>query len=184
MCADEYDRENLGETLRSIAREVGESIERLAGQADVDEFAGYVGVDPERAREWVESTASWLGAQLEHLGDEMAARAEPSPEHSPQSRSPREPQSVDEDPLRGAAPHPLDLPTEEQGVALAALESGRWTVEPGSRRLVGDADSAPHGDALGVVRELRARDWIAADGRVTLAGRRALGRWLDAAESR
>jgi hypothetical protein len=184
MCADEYDRENLGETLRSIAREVGESIERLAGQADVDEFAGYVGVDPGRAREWVESTASWLGAQLEHFGDEVAARAEQSPQRAREQHSRHEPDPVDQDPLRGAAPHPLDLPTEEQGIALAALESGRWTVEPGSYRLVGDADSGPHGDALGVVRELRARDWITADGRVTLAGRRALGRWLDAAESR
>lgn len=130
-----------------------------------------------RAREWVESTASWLGAQLEHFGEEVAARAEQPQTH-------REPPPVDEDPLRGAAPHPLDLPTEEQGLALAALESGRWTVEPGSHRLVGDEDSSPHGDALGIVRELRARDWITADGRLTLAGRRALGRWLDAAETR
>jgi hypothetical protein len=27
------------------------------------------------------------------------------------------------------------------------------------------------------------RDWIGADGKLTLAGRRALGRWLDAAAS-
>jgi hypothetical protein len=190
MCADEFDREGLGETLRSIAREVGESIERLAGQADVDEFAGYVGVDPSRAREWVESTASWLGSQLEHLGDEMATRAEQSagqaerPSGQPDQPQRREPRSVEEDPLRGAAPHPLDLPTEEQGLALAALESGRWTVEPGSHQLVGDAESGPHDDALGLVRELRARDWITADGRLTLTGRSALSRWLDAAESR
>ena len=39
MCADEFDRKDLGGTLRSIAREVGESIERLAGQADVDDAA-------------------------------------------------------------------------------------------------------------------------------------------------
>jgi len=183
MCADEFDRKDLGGTLRSIAREVGESIERLAGQADVDEFAGYVGVDPARAREWVESTASWLGAQLEHFGDEMAARAEQAPQGADPFQTRREPPPTDEDPLRGAAPHPLDLPTEEQGLALAALESGRWTVEAGSHRLVGDADSGPHGDALGLVRELRARDWITAEGRLTLAGRRALGRWLDAAQS-
>ena len=42
----------------------------------------------------------------------------------------------------------------------------------------------PHGDgpapknALGLVRELGVRDWIDADGTVTLAGRRALERWL------
>jgi hypothetical protein len=175
MWSDDPDRENLGEMFRSIAREVGESIERLAGQADVDEFAGHVGVDPERAREWIESTAGWLGSQLEHFGDEMASRAE-----RPQEPSGRQRPDAEEDPLRGAAPHPLDLPTEEQGLALAALESGRWTVEPGSQRLVGDLDSGPRGDALGTVRELRARDWITTDGRLTLAGQRALGRWLDA----
>jgi hypothetical protein len=183
MSSDEFGQEGLGETLRSIAREVGESIERLAGQADVDEFAGYVGVDPERAREWVENTASWLGAQLEQFGEEMAARAE-QPQSAKEYEARRQPPPADEDPLRGAAPHPLDLPTDDQGLALAALESGRWTVEPGTHRLAGEVADGPHGDALGIVRELRARDWITADGRVTLAGRRALGRWLDAAESR
>jgi hypothetical protein len=39
-------------------------------------------------------------------------------------------------------------------------------------------------DALGLVRELRDRDWIDADGVVTLVGRHALGRWLAAAEQR
>jgi hypothetical protein len=176
MSADEPGGDGLGDVLRSIAREVGESIERLAGGVDVDDFAGSVGVDPDRAREWVESTANWLGTQLEHLGDEIAFRAErPSGPRGPGRPAP------DQDPLRGAAPHPLDLPTEEQGLALAALESGRWTIEPGSHRLVGDADSAPPGDVLGLVHELHGRDWITADGRLTLAGRRALGRWLDAA---
>jgi len=37
-------------------------------------------------------------------------------------------------------------------------------------------------DALGLVRELRVRDWLDADGRLTLAGRHALSRWLDAAD--
>lgn len=175
MWSDDPDRENLGDTFRSIAREVGESIERLAAQADVDDFAGYVGVDPERAREWVENTASWLGSQLEQFGEEMASRAE-----QPRTHGERAKPSVDEDPLRGAAPHPLDLPTEDQGLALAALESGRWTVEPGSNRLVGDSDSGPRGDAIGIVMELRARDWITAEGRLTLVGQRALARWLDA----
>jgi hypothetical protein len=176
MWSDDPDRGNLGETLRSIAREVGESIERLAAQADVDDFAGYAGVDPERAREWVENTASWLGSQLEAFGEEMASRAERPKESAERRRPP----TSEDDPLRGAAPHPMDLPTEEQGLALAALESGRWTVEPGSNRLVGDIDSGPHGDAVGIVMELRARDWITADGRLTLVGQRALGRWLDA----
>ena len=78
----------------------------------------------------------------------------------------------------------MDLPTEEQGLALAALASGRWTVEPGSNTLVADGGGPGPRDALGLVGELRARDWIAADGGVTLVGSHALSRWLDASGPR
>ena len=84
-----------------------------------------------------------------------------------------------EDPLRGAGPDPLDAPTDEQGRALAALDSGRWTVEPGTSALSSHGDGPGPSDALGLVRELRVRDWIDADGEVTLVGRAALQRWLD-----
>jgi hypothetical protein len=198
MCADEehYDnfddeeREDFEDTVRSIAHEIRESVERMAGQVDVDELAGYVGVDPDRARDWMESAASWFGAQLEHLGDEFASRTAGSPFESKfTSRAGRsasesggfgsQPTGAD-DPLRGAAPHPLDLPTAEQGRALAALESGRWFVEPASNRLESRGDGPAPSGALGLVQELRARDWIAADGELTLAGRHALTRWLEA----
>jgi hypothetical protein len=84
------------------------------------------------------------------------------------------------DPLRGAAPNALDLPTAEQGQALAALDSGRWTVEPGTEALASGGEGPGPSDALGLVRELRVRDWITPEGKLTLAGRRALSRWLDA----
>jgi len=45
--------------------------------------------------------------------------------------------AADEVALRSAGPDPLDLPTGEQGMALAALDSGRWTVEAGSHALEG-----------------------------------------------
>ncbi len=173
MWSDFGDRERFGETLRSIARELGDSIERLAGEVDVEEAAGYAGVDPDRAREWLQSTANWLGNQLDQVGSEMASRASSS---KPASGT----RPAGDDPLSGAAPHPLDMPTEEQGLALAALDSGRWTIEAGTERLVGEGDSR---ESIGLVRELRARDWLTADGRLTLAGRTALGRWLDAPAS-
>jgi hypothetical protein len=69
-------------------------------------------------------------------------------------------------------------------LALAALDSGRWTVEPGSNALAAHGEGRGPTDALGLVRELHARDWIAADGEVTLVGRHALSRWLDASTPR
>jgi hypothetical protein len=78
---------------------------------------------------------------------------------------------------RDAEPHPLDVPTREQGVALAALDSGRWTLEPGTTA-AGLYPATPSVSS----RELRERDWIDADGAVTLVGRHALSRWLAASE--
>ena len=75
------------------------------------------------------------------------------------------------------------MPTAEQGIALAALDSGRWTIEPGTTALSVSGGGPGPSDALGLVRELRERDWIDADGGVTLVGRHALGRWLAAAEA-
>jgi hypothetical protein len=166
---DEAGDESFDETLRSIARELGKSIERAVDSLDVDEFAESVGVDPAAARGWVESASGWLRAHAESVGEDVSNRIA-GPRRTDRS----------EDPLRGAAPHPLDLPTEEQGLALAALDSGRWTIEPGTDSLTVKGDGPGPSDALGIVRELRVRDWIAADGELTLVGHHALGYWLDA----
>ncbi|MBV9196500.1 MAG: hypothetical protein JO168_20375 [Solirubrobacterales bacterium] len=155
------DQDSFEEMFRSWARELGESVERAIEHIDVDDIVGSVGVDPLQAREWVQSAGDWLRAQS-----------------GPPTR-PAKPAAA-EDPLSGAVPHPLDLPTEEQGLALAALDSGRWTVEPGTEALAARGDGPGPSDALGLVRELRIRDWIAADGALTLTGRSALARWLEA----
>ncbi len=173
MSEDGGNHDSFEEMVRSIAEEVGRSVERLASQVDVDEFAGAVGIDPDRAREWVETAGSWLRERAERLGDEVAARGQWS--------QPQWQKREHEDPLHGAQPSALDLPTEEQGIALAALESGRWIVEPGSDALASRGEGPGPSDALGLFRELLVRDWITTDGEVTLVGHRALGRWLDAA---
>jgi|SRR5947209_2203305 len=160
--------QNFEETLRSMAEELGRSVERALSRADIDHAAESFGVDPLEVRGWVDSASGWLRSRFEQLGEEMAARVGG--------------QAPKEDPLRGARPHPLDAPTEEQGLALAALESGRWTVEPGSNTLAAHGEGPGPSDTLGLVRELRVRDWITADGALTLAGREALRRWLDAAQ--
>ena len=185
MFEDDERDESLEETLRAIAHELGESVQRKASELDVDEIAEAIGVDADRAREWVESAAEWLGRRFENLGDEFkvpeAWRGTPWGGAKP---APSERPHLSADPLRGAAPHPLDMPTEEQALALAALESGRWTVEPGTETLASHGDGPGPSDALGLVRELRARDWIAAEGKLTSAGRHALDRWLQGAANR
>jgi hypothetical protein len=144
--------DSFEDSLRAIAQNLGDSLKRLAGEDfDLDEVVRAAGLDPDETRRWVSQ------AFTAHRG------APPAPS----------------DPLRDAGPHPLDLPTEEQGVALAALDSGRWTVEPGTEALVAHGPGPAPDDALGLVRELRVRDWLDADGALTLTGRNALERWLE-----
>ncbi len=228
---------SIADTVRAMAKEVGDSLERMLDHLELDEPAASFGIDPDRAREWAETAGSWLRTHVEEAGDELASwmggREEDADsteedadstedEHDPERdiepheprRAPREqPHAPEEspfrtpprarrgsppasrgqgrrpgarhrspsaDPLRGAGPNPLDIPTGEQGEALAALDSGRWMLEPGTEALTAGGEGPGPSDALGLVRELRVRDWITADGKLTLAGRRALSRWLDA----
>jgi len=181
MCDDNENNESFEDMVRSFAREVGRSAERMT-QLDVDELAESIGIDPERAREWADTASQWLRGQVETLGDDLAARAGAAAGAAGGATKPAAPHHAD--PLSSAAPHPLDVPTEEQGIALAALHSGRWTVEPGSNALAGHGDGPAPNNALGLVRELHVRDWIDSSGQVTLVGRHALSRWLDATGAR
>jgi hypothetical protein len=156
---DDDNGNSFEDALRAMARDVMGSIERL-GDVDLDELARSAGLDPDRARGWIDDAGQWLRIQVEHV----------------------ETTSPSEDPWTAADPHPLDVPSAEQGVALAALDSGRWTIEPGTDMLVAHGDGPGPRDALGLVRELRVRDWLALDGRLTLAGQHALGRWLHGAD--
>jgi hypothetical protein len=198
MFGDDGNRDSFEEMIRAIAREVSRSVEDMTQEIDLDDIAGSVGVDPERARQWLDGAGQWLRSQTAGPQD-----SSPSPTPEPRNPEPRNPEprnsearnseprkpdprrpTPGEDPLSNAGPHPLDLPTEEQGLALAALASNRWTVEPGSNALASQGEGPGPNDALGLVRELRVRDWIAADGEVTVVGRHALGRWLAAADPR
>ncbi|MDQ6777143.1 MAG: hypothetical protein M3071_13215 [Actinomycetota bacterium] len=161
------DDESFEDKLRSIAREVSRSIERVA-QVDLEEIAQAMGVDPNRATEWVDTAMGWLRTHAEGFGDDITVWGSgPDAEAAPGER------------LRSAGPHPLDLPTAQQGLALAALDSGRWTVEPGSHTFRVHSEGPGPSEAVGLVGELRARDWVAADGEVTLVGHHALTRWLE-----
>jgi hypothetical protein len=170
MASNGPDGESFEETLRSIAGALGRYVQLSVETVNLEELAEFIGVDPVLARDWVESTGSWLRVNTERVGEELARQLPAS------ARRP-----ATSDLLGGVAPHPLDLPTDEQGLALAALDSGRWTVEPGTDTLTAKGEGPGPTDALGIVRELRVRDWISVAGGLTLVGRRALSHWLDSA---
>ncbi len=168
MSDDNDPNESFQERVAWMARELGRSVEHLA-ELDVDELARAIGVDADRARDLADSVGRWFGTHGDASGGETV--------FGDRQRGPDPP---DAKTRRGGGPHPLDLPTEGQGLALSALDSGRWTVEPGSNLLLADGEGPAPGHTLGLVGELRARDWIDARGDVTMLGRKALGRWSDA----
>jgi hypothetical protein len=146
--------------LKAIADQVAKSL-----ASDIDEVAQRLGVDPDRAREVAGNLERWLSDRL----------SDQEPRVGDQPHGPATARAT----TFGAAPHPLDLPTPEQGIALSALDSGRFTVRPGSSELAG-AGADPDlfvGERTDLVSELRARDWITPDGTLTMVGRQALLRW-------
>ena len=172
---DDDKPKSFEDALREIADEVQRGIARFQA-GDFEDVARTYGVDAERAKRFVDHAGEWLRAQTENLGG--MPFPPPAPSRTPDTTPASKPANWD-DPLHGAGPDPLDTPTDEQGRALAALDSGRWTIEPGTSMLTAHGEGPGPRDALGLVRELRVRDWIDADGRLTLAGRRALSRYLD-----
>ena len=165
--SDEEDRpQSFEEALRAIADEVSRGLQNFKTD-DLEEVARSYGVDAERAKRFFDNAGEWLRAQTDNLG------ATPFP-GAPAKRTASASRWED-----GAGPDPLDMPTDGQGRALAALDSGRWSVEPGTSRLTSSGDGPGPRDALGLTLELRVRDWIDANGAVTIAGRAALKRWLD-----
>jgi hypothetical protein len=171
--------------IRAIFKEVSRSIEDAAENIDLDEIADRIGMSSERFREFAETAGEWLSHQFfegqAHPFEPGTNRAEAHENEEQQHEA-----SVhDEDehepakpPTPRTGPHPRDLPTEEQGLALSALDSERWKVRPGTDELLSGGEGPDPALARGLVGELRARDWIASSGEVTLVGRDALRRWL------
>src|SRR4051794_31411616 len=177
---DDADRAGFEDVMRALGDEVSRAVERIS-RIDVDEIARTAGADAERARGWIEDLGQWLRDQAGTVAGSTFGPGEPS-DGPPRSDRDTQGRPAAEDPLRDAGPHPLDLPTADQGLALAALDSGRWKLEPGTSALAVHGEGPGPSDALRLVRELRARDWMSTDGEITLVGRTALRRWLDAAD--
>jgi hypothetical protein len=178
MSDDDPNRGNFEEVAKALADEVSRAFERIS-DIDVDELARTASAEAERARQWIDDLGRWL---REQASGAASAGFPGAAWNEPPAPAPAASTTAADDPLKHAGPHPLDLPTAEQGLALAALDSGRWRIEPGTSTLAAHGEGPGPRDALGLVRELRVRDWLSADGEITLAGRNALKRWLEASD--
>jgi len=175
--------ESFEDRLRAMADQLSESVRRVS-EGDLDEFADRYGIDADRARAFADAASQWLSDRVsgtEPLFDQDR-HGDPGSAVSAVFDALRAPGARSRQPANNPGPHPLDLPTGPQGLALSALDSRRWTLRPGSNQLVGTGEGPPPSDAADLVSELRARDWITTDGALTLVGRHALGRWCRTAE--
>ena len=164
------DDDSFEDRLKTFADQIAKSL-----TSDIDEVAQRLGVDPDRARDVASTLERWLSDRF----------ADQEPRIGDQPNVPASPQRTTPTTTFGAGPHPLDLPTPEQGIALSALDSGRFTVRPGSSELAASGvDPDLHvSERTDLVNELRARDWITPDGTLTMVGRQALLRWCRTAEN-
>jgi hypothetical protein len=164
--------------LRALAQQLSRSI----SEVDLDEVADRLGVDPDRVRGAAGAVEDWLNDRAS-VSEPLFSTGPGEPHEYMEADSFAQPERTA--PARTDGPHPLDLPTDHQGRALSALASGRWTIRPGSGRLSTAEPAVGPGapDDEDLAGELRARDWIAADGAVTLVGQQALLRWCRTAEN-
>jgi hypothetical protein len=183
------EHDNFEDRLREIADQISRSMQRMA-DVDLEQLAEAYGVDIDRARNAAGAAGQWLSDRLSG-GDPFFGEGQThdrdTAEHGPGVNF-EQPVGQPSDPRQRrahAGPHPLDLATEWQGLALSALDSRRWTVRPGSNHLTGTGEGAPPpqaADGPDLVGDLRAHDWITADGALTLVGRHALARWCRTAD--
>jgi len=174
--------------VRAIADQISRSMQRIS-DVDLEQVAESYGLDVDRARTVANAANQWLNDRLsndEPLFGEGQAQAHDADPRGTGANLGESAQATGtgQRPVR-PGPHPLDLATGRQGLALSALDSGRWAVRPGSNQMAGTGQGAPPpeaSDAQDLVGELRARDWITADGTLTLVGRHALARWCRTAE--
>ncbi|MGA9857023.1 MAG: hypothetical protein WBQ18_04120 [Solirubrobacteraceae bacterium] len=179
------EHDSFEDRLRAMAEEIGRSVQRFSEQ-DLDQLAESYGIDTERARTMADAASRWLNDRLSGgeplFGQTPRHDRDSTPRPGADADAPPPMPNMDDQAATNPGPHPLDLPVGRQGLALSALDSGRWTVRPGSNQLAGTGEGPPPSDLPDMVSELRARDWITADGTLTLVGRHALARWCRAAE--
>lgn len=183
------EHDSFEDRMRAIADQISRSMQRMA-DVDLEQLAEGYGVDVDRARTVANAAGQWLSDHLssgEPLFGEGQAHDQNTSAQGPSSNLEEQVAQRTGPGQRSAnpGPHPLDLATGRQGLALSALDSLRWTLRPGSNQLAGTGEGPPPPEAPGasdLVSDLRARDWITADGTLTLVGRHALARWCRTAD--
>ena len=102
-------------------------------EVDMEELSQRYGVDADRARAFADAARRWLNDHLsagdplfghvQHPDDDGALRpldADLDVEGPPEA--------AQTPPDSGAGPHPLDLPTDQQGLVLSALALDSWSL--------------------------------------------------------
>src|SRR5690348_10960479 len=140
------DHDSFEDRLRAIADEISRSVQRFS-ELDMEELSQRYGVDADRARAFADAAGQWLNERFSkgyplfgpfgHADDDRTARP-PSDDPDLDVRT----GAGQTQPGSEPGPHPLDLPSEQQGLALSALDSGRWTLRPGSGQLAGTSVGA------------------------------------------
>src|ERR1700761_8699247 len=124
---DEHD--NFEDRLRAMADEISRSLQRMS-EVDLEDLAERYGLDVDRARTFADAAGKWLSDRLAG-GEPFFSEGRPGArQRAPGGPSTKPDTSAAqpglEKPPPGSGPHPLDLPTGPQGLALSALDSGRW----------------------------------------------------------
>jgi hypothetical protein len=175
------EHDSFEDRLRAMADQISQSVRRMS-ELDFEELGERYGIDAERARFFADAAGQWLSQGMSGDEPRSGENRHGDPDSAVSAGLDAQAQGAGPGQPKKRGPHPLDLPINRQGLALSALDSGRWTVRSGSNQLVGTGEGTPPSDAADLVSELRARDWITADGALTLVGRHALGRWCRTAE--
>ncbi|HEY2596169.1 MAG TPA: hypothetical protein VGK33_19935, partial [Chloroflexota bacterium] len=149
------EHDSFEDRLRAIADQIGQSLRRMS-EVDLEQVADGYGIDAERVRGYAEAFGQWLSDRVP--SDESGFGQNPHGELD-STVSAGFDALLAQDPGPGQAtnrpgPHPLDLPLDRQGLALSALDSGRWTARPGTDQLVDTGEGPLPSDAASVVSEL------------------------------
>ena len=170
MSDPDPERSSFEEVARALADEVSRAVERLSA-LDLDELARAASAEGERARQWIDELGRWLREQGEGFAG-FAARLRIARARAPGRRG----STATRRAASARSPH------RRPGAGAGGTRLGPLEGRAGNQR-AGRPRRGPRPQRRARARpRIRVRDWMTADGQITLAGRDALTRWLEAAD--